>query len=105
MHDYIPFYVFDVTFTFLSPHRYEGLGIKEIKQFLDEKHPEVYAYLPEPKLELPKTPKQWVVNVCATVLKEKFTDWVKFKIATRHEKVLVKKDMGIQMDSEMAAIF
>lgn len=37
--------------------RYEGLGIKEIRGLLDVQHPEVYAYLPEPSLELPKTPK------------------------------------------------
>ena len=38
-------------------YRYEGLGVKEIRQYLDDNHPEVYAYLPEPSLELPKTPK------------------------------------------------
>ena len=78
IHECIPTYVVDVSLTYLSLYRYEGLGIKEIKQFLDNEHQHVYLYLPEPKLELPKTPKQWVVNVCASVLKEKFTDWVKF---------------------------
>ena len=29
-------------------YRYEGLGVKEIRAFLDEYHPEVYDYLPEP---------------------------------------------------------
>ena len=37
--------------------QYEGLGIKEIRQYLDVKHPEVYAYLPEPSIELPNVPK------------------------------------------------
>lgn len=57
--------------------QYEGLGIKEIRQFLDENHPEVYAYLPEPSLELPKTPKQWIINVVATILQDEFSKWVK----------------------------
>ena len=52
--------------------QYEGLGVKEIRQFLDEKHPEVYAYLPEPSIELPKVPKAWLANVCATLLHEEF---------------------------------
>ena len=86
-------------------YRYEGLGIKEIRQYLDQVHPEVYAYLPEPNLELPKTPKQWVVNVCATVLKEEFTKWVKLQVWARHEKVAVKKDVMIKMDPQMLAIF
>ena len=47
--------------------------MKEIRQFLDKKHPEVYRYLPEPSLELPKVPKAWLANVCATLLNEKFT--------------------------------
>jgi hypothetical protein len=85
--------------------QYEGLGIKEIRQFLDEVHPEVYDYLPEPDIELPKTPKQYVVNVVATILKEEFSKWVKLQVWARHEKVAVKKDVMIQMDPEMLAIF
>ena len=75
--------------------QYDGLGVKEIRQFLDEKHPEVYEYLPEPNLELPKTPKQWLCNVCSTVLKDSFTKWVKEQVKARHEKVMIKKDLGI----------
>ena len=89
----------------MSTYRYDGLGVKEIRQFLDDKHPEVYEYLPEPNLELPKTPKQWLCNVCSTVLKDSFTKWVKDQVKARHEKVMIKKDLGIQMDPEMAAIF
>ena len=84
---------------------YEGLGVKEIRQYLDEKHPEVYQYLPEPNLELPKVPKQWLANVCATVLHEEFSKWVKDQVAARHAKVMEQKDLGIVMDPEIAAIF
>ena len=69
--------------------QYDGLGVKEIRQFLDEKHPHVYEYLPEPNLELPKTPKQWLANVCQTVLKESFSNWVKDQVKARHAKVMV----------------
>ena len=85
--------------------RYEGLGIKEIRQFLDDNYPEVYEYLPEPNIELPKTPKQWIVNTCATVLKEDFIDWVQLQVKARHEKVMQEKDLAIVMDPKMAAIF
>ena len=89
----------------LCIYRYEGLGVKEIRDFLDNNHPHVYAYLPEPSLELPKTPKQWIANVCATILEDQFTDWVKHQINTRHNKVADKKDIMIQMDPQMAKIF
>ena len=79
-------------------HRYEGLGLKEIKQFLMENHAHVYQYLPEPELELPKTPKQWIANVCATVLEDLFSKWVKKQVDARHEKVAIEKDLMIDID-------
>ena len=72
---------------------------------MDDHHPEVYAYLPEPSLELPKTPKQWLANVCATVLHEEFSKWVKDQVEVRHDKVSVKKNIMIQIDPEMERIF
>ena len=33
------------------------------------------SYLPD-LCDLPKTPKQWVVNVCAAVIGQNFRDWV-----------------------------
>ena len=64
--------------------RYEGLGIKDILKFLTEKHPEVFDYLPEKDLELPKTPKQWVCNIVASVLGERFNKWVAKQVDARH---------------------
>ena len=82
--------------------RYEGLGVKEIREFLDDDYPWVYEYLPEPNLELPKVPKQWFANVCATLLKEKFSQWVKHRSDNRHEYVAEKGDLNIEMDPEIA---
>ena len=89
----------------IPEYRYEGLAIKDIRAFLDENHPEVYKYLPEPSIELPKTPKAYIGNVIASVLEDEFSKWVKYQIDMRHEKVAVKKDIMIQMDPEMAEIF
>ena len=75
---------------FLPLIRYQGLGINEIRKFLDETYPHVYEYLPEPSLELPKVSKQWLANVCATILEDKFSKWVKEKCDARHEKLAVK---------------
>ena len=83
---------------FQHPNRYEGLGVKEITNFLDLYHQHVYTYLPEPYLELPKAPKEWIGNVCATVLREKFSKWVKAQVENRHEKVAVKNNLHIDMD-------
>ena len=79
-------------------YRYDGLSIKDMLTFLDEKHPQVFDYLPEPEMELPKTPKQWIANVCSTVLKGIFAGWVEAQIKNRHARVAKDKDLMIQMD-------
>ena len=50
-------------------------------------------------------PKQLLANVCATVLHEKFSKWVKERVDARHAKVIEQKDLGIMMDPDIAAIF
>ena len=72
---------------------------------MDKNHSHVYDYLPEPDLELPKVPKQWLADVCATILKEKFNTWVKEKCDARHMGVVGKNNLNIQMDPEVAEIF
>ena len=82
-------------------YRYEGLAVKDILKFLDDSYPHVYQYLPEPNIELPKVPKQWLVNVCATILEEKFSSWVKERSDYRHSNVIKKQNQNIEMDKEM----
>ena len=50
-------------------------------------------------------PKQWLADVCATILKEKFNTWVKEKCDARHMGVVGKNNLNIQMDPEVAEIF
>ena len=56
-------------------------------------------------MELPKTPKQWIANVCATVLEDLFAKWVKAQVDKRHQKVAVQKDLMIDIDPEIARVF
>ena len=79
--------------------------MKDVMAFLDESHSHVYRYLPDRKLELPKTPKQWICNIVASVVGEPFGKWVKKQVETRHEKVSVKKSIMISMDPEIAKVF
>ena len=37
--------------------------------------PNIEHYLPD-DIDLPKVPKQWIVNVCAAVGGESFKEWV-----------------------------
>ena len=61
-------------------------------------------YLPDPK-EIPKVPKQWIANVCHTLLKNVFSDWVKEQVEERNKGLLVKKELLIDVDPEIAKAF
>ena len=50
-------------------------------------------------------PRQWVANVCATVLKETFSNWVKEQVEKRNEELLVEKGLMIEMDADIAKVF
>ena len=63
----------------------------------------VLPFLPDGN-ELKKTPKQWIGNVCASVLKNIFTDWIKHQVDTRNKKIVVDKGLTITMDPKIAAI-
>jgi len=55
--------------------------------------------------EIQKVPKQWIANVCNSILKKVFSEWVKDQVAKRNKEVLKQKGLLIDMDPEMAAAF
>ena len=84
--------------------QYEGLAIKDMDAAIFQNHSQIYEYLPD-QVEIHKTPKQWIVNVAASVLGDVFTDWVKGQVEARNAKVTKEKDLMISMDPEVAAAF
>ena len=82
---------------------YEGLGIKEICNFLME-HQHIAQWLPDLQ-EIPRLPKEFLGNMAFTVLGTVFGDWVKAQILARNTKVLVERNNNIEMDPDMAAAF
>ena len=56
-------------------------------------------------LDLPKVPKQWIVNVCAAVLGQDFKDWVSDQVEERNALMAEKRELMIAMDPAMAAKF
>ena len=74
-----------------------------ISEFVTQ-YAQVGYYLPDPK-EIPKTPKYWIANVCATVLQDIFVNWVKEKVEERNASLVTKKGLAIEMDAELLAAF
>ena len=83
--------------------QYEGLYLKDIAEFASQ-HPNIAAYMPDDP-DLPKTPKQWIINICAAVIGKPFKTWVKDQVEERNAIMAKKKDVMIEMDTMMAAKF
>ena len=53
--------------------QYKNLSLERILEFISDK-PNIQDYLPD-DIDLPKVPKQWIVNICAVVLGDGFKSW------------------------------
>jgi len=51
---------------------------------------EVMERLPEPN-EIPRLPRQYLINIIATVVGDSFSNWVHDKITERNEKLAKEK--------------
>ena len=88
----------------ISVPYYDTLTIKTILAFLDDGREKVYDYLPDLQ-ELDKVSREWICNVCYTVLQDEFGDWVKTQVKNRNEEVVEKGELNIEMDAEVFAAF
>ena len=77
--------------------------MEKILAFATEQ-PRLEHFLPD-DIDLPKVPKQWVVNVCAAVLGDAFKDWVGEQVEERNALMADKKEIMIAMDAGMAQKF
>ena len=82
---------------------YLNLSLAEVFRFVDG-HEEVMRHLPDDR-ELRKAPRQWMLNVIATILQKPFLDWVKQRIDERNASVIEEHQLGIAMESSVAAAF
>ena len=80
--------------------QYKSLSIEKILEFIVNQ-PDIADFLPD-DIDLAKTPKQWIVNVCAAVVGEPFKQWVGAQVEDRNEAMAEKRDMMIAMDPVMA---
>jgi len=85
---------------------YEGLTIDDILQWA-KRHNNGSAMkaLPEVEKEILKLPRAYIANVIHTLVGDPFQAWADARINERNEKVVSDRDMTIEMDTEVAAIF
>ena len=83
--------------------QYKNLSVEKVLEFVVDK-PFMFMYFPD-EIDMPKVPKQWLVNVIAAVLGEQFKDWVNLQVQERNALMCEKKEVMIAMDPDMAARF
>ena len=84
------------------PH-YEDFRTSDILEFI-KPYGEVWKCLPVDK-EIPKAPKQWLINVAYSGIGDDFSVWVKKKVEARNAKVTKEKNLMVDMDPEILAAF
>ena len=85
------------------PH-YETLTLKKIFEFLNDGHGQVFQYLPDLQ-EIDKIGREWICNIIATIIQDKFVDWVAKQVNDRNELIVEKGDLAVEMDDEIFAAF
>jgi hypothetical protein len=61
--------------------------------------------LPEVEKEVLKLPRQYVANIIYTLTGNAFKKWVGERVDARHKKVADDKNLNIDMDPEIAAVY
>ena len=87
--------------------QFESLAVKDMRKFIYE-HPTkeiILKYFPTENKEWEKLPRQYVANVIYTVVGEGFQQWVQDNVNARNEKIKQEKDMLVELDPEILAIF
>ena len=84
------------------PH-FEGLTVDDFLAYADS-NPRCALYFP-PEKEIPKLPRQWIINVIYTLMGQNFSDWVSLRCVERNDKIKDKKQLNIKLDPEIAQAF
>ena len=83
---------------------FEGLTMQTMLQYASA-HPKVLKCLPSLEREINKLPRGYVANIIYTIVGDEFKQWVNKQIKMRNDKFREEKNIVIEMDPEVAAIF
>ena len=70
-----------------------------------EMFPEVMKAFPTGDKEIEKMPRQYIANVIHTIVGKPFIEWIDAKLEARNLDLTEKKEMMIELDPEIEAIF
>ena len=82
--------------------QYDTLSVGKLLDFAAA-YPAIEEYLPEAR-DIPLLPRQWVLNVCFTVIGSDFGDFVRAQIEQRNTKLADRNDLNVDVDPEILAV-
>ena len=82
---------------------YNTLSIEAILEF-GKNEPRVASYLPDER-DLPRLPRQFIINITYSIMKDHFVEWTDQQIKARNEKLADKQHLNLHVDPEIAAAF
>ncbi len=77
--------------------------MEDVLQFIGQYHV-VLSYLPDER-DIPKLPRQWIVNIGYSIIGDEFAAWVKAKVEERNKKLIEERELSIQLDPDIAKAF
>ena len=60
---------------------------------------------PAGEKETEKLPRQYIANIIHTLVGKPFRQWIDAKLEERNEKLVEKKEMIIELDPQIEALF
>ena len=84
--------------------QFEGLTIKNMLEYA-QKVPAVMKALPTGEKEIEKLPRQYIANIIHTIVGKPFQVWIDTQLEARNAELAEKKEMFIELDPEIEAIF
>ena len=66
---------------------------------------EVVEYLPKERKEWDRLPRQFILNLCGTVLEVAFQQWVRERIEERNAKLANDNNLLVTLDEEVYSAF
>lgn len=84
--------------------QYENLSMSKILDYLSQ-YEAMHQHLPSEEHEIAKLPRNWVINVGATVVGQPFIGWCAERVLKRNREMAKNNNLLIRMEPKLAEAF
>ena len=70
-----------------------------------QNYPDMHQFMPSERREIVKLPREWIINIGATVVNVDFLNFVRQAIHRRNQELEQRRNLLIKMDPQLANAF